>query len=750
MHLRRFSAVAIATLIATSAHAVTYVVSSDRNLVRRADAIVIATAVESHAIFTSVGGIATVTTFASNDVIKGTPSQFEVTEPGGAIDGRMMFVPGAPRFTDGARYLLFLHRTPDGLLTTYGLGLGKFDFTTDVRGRKVIARGSLDATLGWDEQGAPYVERLRDAGLFLDFVRAVAKNPDAPVTESYQLPNGEALAHFVLRPAPNATRGDYLFSSKVRWNNNATATFNYCCAPNLQPAPFDGPGAASTAASQWNGTGVIHYTIGTVTTANKGLTQSDGNNGVLFNDPNNELAAFGVGVVALGGFTNTGATYTLGGESFVAITEADVVVGKNAQFPAGVSQALFAAVLTHEMGHTLGFRHADGTGNASSPPPACSAPSPCSFGGQAIMESLVARTTLGTWDTDAAQTVYGAAPVCNNPVITAQPQSTSITSGGTTLSVTATGTNPAYQWFQGSPGSGITIAGATGSTLFVSPATTTSYFVVVSACATSVTSNTATVTVNAVCGASADDLCLNGARYRVTLRASDPSGKAAQGVPIKQSNLFGYFSLPGLSFDASRPEVFVKTVGPVNGVPWVFYAGLTNLDYNVTVTDTQGSFNETYHVVAPPSGSFQSFGNFDVAGATSLICADVAVSSSTGSPSSCAATSSALCLLNRFSLTLQARDNPTRSNNSGPGATVAVNNEFGFFTTPALAPDPSDIQVFVKMVDARSFNGKFWVFLGGLTDFEFTVTVRDTQTGATKTYKKSAGSTCGWNDTLAF
>jgi hypothetical protein len=750
--LRRIhGCIALAMLTAISARAVTYIVPSDRDLVRRADAIAIARAIESHAERNAAGGIVTITSFIADESIKGELSRFQLTEPGGTLDKQSMMIPGSPRFVDGTRYLLFLHRMPDGNLTTHALGLGKFDFMSDFGGRELLARGASSVASGWDESGAAFYEPLRDADAFLDFVRSVAKHPDAPVVQNYALPVPRTVAQLALKPAPNATRGDYLFETKPRWNNNATVAFSYCCAPTLQPLPFDGPAAGTAAALLWSSTGTVHYSLGNVSTANKGLTASDGTNGILFNDPNNELAAFGAGVVALGGLTNVGATYTLGSETFSTSVEADIVVGKGSQFPSFVTQSLFTAVVTHEMGHTLGFRHADGTGNPVSPPPACTSPLPCAFGGQAIMESVVSRTTLGQWDVDAATTVYG---VCTNAAITAQPQNATITSGAsTTLSVTATGTTPTYQWFTGTPGSGTVISGKTASTLTISPTTTTTYYVAVTACGTTINSNAATVTVNPAsgpCGTSANELCLNDSRYRVTLTATDPGGRQAQGVPLKQSNLFGYFSLPALTGDSSNPEVFVKTVGPVGGVPWVFYAGLTNLDYVVNVTDTKGSFNQTYHVVPPPSGSFQSFGNFDVGGATSSNCANVTVTSGTAATGSCTQSTSTLCLLNRFAVTLQAKDNPSRSNNSGPGVTVPVNSVFGFFTTPALAPDPSDIQVFVKMVDAVGFNNRFWVFLGGLTDLDFTVTVVDTQKGVSKIYNKPAGSTCGWNDTQAF
>jgi len=54
------------------------------------------------------------------------------------------------------------------------------------------------------------------------------------------------------------------------------------------------------------------------------------------------------------------------------------------------------------------------------------------------------------------------------------------------------------------------------------------------------------------------------------------------------------------------------------------------------------------------------------------------------------------------------------------------------------------------MLDGRDLTGHFWLFYGGLTDLEFTVTVTDTATGVVKSYTKAAGSYCGDADTQAF
>ncbi len=50
------------------------------------------------------------------------------------------------------------------------------------------------------------------------------------------------------------------------------------------------------------------------------------------------------------------------------------------------------------------------------------------------------------------------------------------------------------------------------------------------------------------------------------------------------------------------------------------------------------------------------------------------------------------------------------------------------------------VEVVMKMVDGRGFNGRFWVFAGGLTNVDVTITVRDTQRGSVKTYHNNQGT----------
>ncbi|MBI2212064.1 MAG: trypsin-like peptidase domain-containing protein [Acidobacteria bacterium] len=108
-----------------------------------------------------------------------------------------------------------------------------------------------------------------------------------------------------------------------------------------------------------------------------------------------------------------------------------------------------------------------------------------------------------------------------------------------------------------------------------------------------------------------------------------------------------------------------------------------------------------------------------------------------------------LCLLDtRFRVTVSARDARTGERTSG--IALAENDMFGYFSLPAITGQAGNPEIFVKMLDARNLSGRFWVFYGGLTDLEFTLTVTDTATGAVKSYTKPAGSYCGDADTQAF
>jgi hypothetical protein len=99
----------------------------------------------------------------------------------------------------------------------------------------------------------------------------------------------------------------------------------------------------------------------------------------------------------------------------------------------------------------------------------------------------------------------------------------------------------------------------------------------------------------------------------------------------------------------------------------------------------------------------------------------------------CAGTAASMCLNgDRFRVQASWK---RPDGGSGPGGTVpftADSGSFWFF-------DPSNIELNVKVLDACSFNGRYWVFASGGTNVEVTLTVTDTQTGMVKAYKNPQG-----------
>src|SRR5262249_34824788 len=49
-----------------------------------------------------------------------------------------------------------------------------------------------------------------------------------------------------------------------------------------------------------------------------------------------------------------------------------------------------------------------------------------------------------------------------------------------------------------------------------------------------------------------------------------------------------------------------------------------------------------------------------------------------------------------------------------------------------------NLELMVKIVDGRAVNERFWVFLGSLSNVEYTLTVTDTATGVAKSYHNPA------------
>lgn len=102
----------------------------------------------------------------------------------------------------------------------------------------------------------------------------------------------------------------------------------------------------------------------------------------------------------------------------------------------------------------------------------------------------------------------------------------------------------------------------------------------------------------------------------------------------------------------------------------------------------------------------------------------------TGTSTACVPDATTLCMNNgRFSARGTFR---TAAGQTGPFMAVPVSTApdsglFWFFA-------PSNLEMLIKVLNGCGLNSRYWVFFSAGTNVEFTVTVTDTQTGATKTY----------------
>lgn len=394
----RASAIRAATVFAAACltfanrgSAATYVVPPDEVLVGKANAIVVARALHSYVEDSKDRGIETVTVFAVEERLKGDAAldSLEVRIPGGMIeseDGRKRFkvVPGAPHFVDGERVLLFVTKSKSGYYSTTDFGLGVFKFATDDLGHRVLIRNETEIH-GWDRDGSVHREPRRDAARLLQFVRDVVNG--RPVQNNYTIEPrplvGEKPAETTrsrLRPVTEACSGctvtqytlantendpGFRWKTFENWNRGNAAT----------NAPNNGSDAINIAFSSWATNSAVAYTLASTNADPDGiLDMDDGVNNIVFED---DLSAFGTYSCASGGLLGIGGinlaftdvTNVVNGEQFFRTDEGDVSMnfGVNICIPASLSVANFNTAITHEVGHTLGFRHTN-TARASSTP----------------------------------------------------------------------------------------------------------------------------------------------------------------------------------------------------------------------------------------------------------------------------------------------------------------------------------------------------------------------------------------------
>lgn len=395
---------ALFLLFAFPASPAVLIVPADDEMIDRADAIVIARVAELNGAFDIGGDIVTNIDVVVVRVIKGelaAQQTIRLRELGGVVGTQAMFVSESATFWKDNQALLFLSQRADGSWSTWGASLGKFDFVRDADGRELTVRWATQASTSslWTPEGLPHEEQFRETDRFLEYVgrrvgmKAAPRDKRPPRVHGATSP---AEADYLV-PPPKAT------SSPHGWDPETTAayppsaytsgTFRWDVfdqgksvsfyVSGTQPG-YDSIGAAQRALAAWTndpGSNVDYRYAGT---NSRGFV-SDGVNTIVYNSAT-DVPAGAIGYAKW----MANAEHTYKGERFYSISEGDVVIRSNIN----VSQKVFEEAVTHEVGHTLGFRHSD-QGVPSST--------------AAVMKAVLSGaygSTLGPWDIEAVRTVY--------------------------------------------------------------------------------------------------------------------------------------------------------------------------------------------------------------------------------------------------------------------------------------------------------------------------------------------------------
>jgi len=250
-------------------------------------------------------------------------------------------------------------------------------------------------------------------------------------------------------------------------------------------------------------------------------------------------------------------------------------------------------------------------------------------------------------------------------------------------------------------------------------------------------------------------VCLGAGRFRFEVTWESPhDGRTGAGMMRRLTDSTGVATF----FDRDNVELVFKVLDgtEANGRHWVFYGGLTDLGYTLTVTDTLTGEVKSYRNEPGDlcgGGDTSAFGAARASSAaTDLFQLPMslpggrptvwteALRASTGCPSD------ALCLAGgRFEATVDWTNPATGL--AGRGRPVLGTDNTGYMTF--FSPD--NVELAIKVLDGRAFNDAYWVFATGLTDLDYTITVKDTSGSGVKTYSsRDAGQFCALRDLEAF
>ncbi|MEM1203821.1 MAG: SGNH/GDSL hydrolase family protein [Acidobacteriota bacterium] len=257
-----------------------------------------------------------------------------------------------------------------------------------------------------------------------------------------------------------------------------------------------------------------------------------------------------------------------------------------------------------------------------------------------------------------------------------------------------------------------------------------------------------------------ETLCLAEGRFTVEVEWTDFEGMEGRGQAVPQTGDTGFFWF----FDEKNLELVVKVLDGTasNGNFWVFYGALSDVEYTLTITDSETGRRRIYE---NPSGNLASVGDtgafpgdddggsagdgrsFDSGPAVATPAPNGRIFALPKAPretdGTCTPDETTLCLSSRFQATVRWTD---FDGNSDAGMSGTLTDETGYF----WFFDENNVELVLKVLDGRMSNDHFWVFFGSLSNVEYVLTVTDTVTGETMEYTNPLGTFGSLADTTAF
>jgi hypothetical protein len=261
-----------------------------------------------------------------------------------------------------------------------------------------------------------------------------------------------------------------------------------------------------------------------------------------------------------------------------------------------------------------------------------------------------------------------------------------------------------------------------------------------------------------VCKPGPFTLCLVSRRFQVDVEWSNQfNGTSGRGGALIGTDSTGYFFFT----DPTIYELIIKILNQ-DDVIKIYYGELTDLNFTITVTDTETGAVKTYQNTAGNCGgidedAFPADGANAVSGATPLLSATrsgaaltfpstaalrSAAAAATPPRGSCVPAAGTLCLDNRrFKVTTSWTNQ--YDGQSGTGMAKSLSDLSGLFTFT----DPTVVELVTKVVE---FSNGVSFYYASLSDYGYSITVEDTLGGTTQTYQNPPGTYCGGLESLVF